>query len=589
MPRPLRVSCALTVFLFAYMGVATVTTQSVGVPPSNGTDVVAVIPFDNISGAPGNDWIGAGIAETLMADLQDATTVDVIARDAVSEAMDTIGFTGAVPVGDAAVLEVGRRLGARWLVTGGYQRLGDQLRITGRLIEVRTATIVRTAKIDGALDDLFELQDRLAAQLVAGDAREAARVSPQPAPRARPTTPSFTDAAFDGPPQPVPPATISRDVAGRATIRAVRLTAPLQLDGQLDEALYTSVPSISDFIQAEPQAGAAATEKTEVWVSFDRDNVYVSFRCWESRPDRLVATEMRRDGSAIFGGDDSALFMFDTFYDRRNSVNFTVNPLGGRMDGQVANESQYSGDWNPIWNVRTGRFEGGWTVEAAVPFKSLRYRPGRAQMWGFNARRFNRWKNELSYVTRIPAARANTGHQLASLAATLVGLEAPAGSRNLEVKPYTTANLTSDVIATPPTSNALGSDVGVDVKYGITQNLTTDFTYNTDFAQVEADEQQVNLTRFSLFFPEKREFFLENQGLFGFGGVPVTRAAGDVPILFYSRRIGLHQGRRVPIPGWWAPDRAAGSVQPRSTEHSDRRRACVWRASDQFFGRASQA
>ena len=530
-----------------------------------------VLPFRNISGDTDTDWIGNGIAEVLSSDLGAMADTEVVSRNALTTARIGLGLPEAGALSRTDALAVGRHAGARWLIEGAYQRVGPQIRITAQIIDCPTGEVVRGTRIDGLLEGLFALQDRILPALVSREGMVAAPVQasggatlppindtelapPAGSIPARPSAlavasvPGVGLASIPGvPPIPIHPETITRDGSGNATIRAVQLTAPLRLDGQLDEAIYSSVRSISDFIQVEPLAGVAATEKTEVWVSFDDDNVYVSFRCWESRPDRLVATEMCRDGSAIFGGDDSILFMFDTYYDRRNSVAFTVNALGARMDGQVTNESQYSGDWNPIWDVRAGRFEDGWTLEAAVPFKSLRYRPGREQVWGFNVRRSNRWKNEISYLTRIPAARANLGHHLASLAATLVGLEAPSGSNNLEVKPYATSDLTTDVHASPPTSNIPDADAGVDVKYGITQNLTTDFTYNTDFAQVEADEQQVNLTRFSLFFPEKREFFLENQGLFGFGGVPVTRATGDVPILFYSRRIGLLDRRSVPI------------------------------------------
>jgi hypothetical protein len=355
--------------------------------------------------------------------------------------------------------------------------------------------------------------------------------------------------AFDGPSPPVPPEVITRDAEGRVTIRAVRLTAPLRIDGKLDEPVYTSVRSMSDFIQQDPQNGQPATEKTDVWLFFDRDRVYVSFRCWESQPERLVASEMRRDNNTVFTGNDNIGFVLDTFYDRRNSAFFTINPLGGRSDGEVTNERQYNPDWNPVWDVKAGRFDRGWTVEVAIPFKSLRYRPGRAQIWGFNVRRINRWKNEISNLTRLPASRGIAAIMQMSLAATVVGLETPAGSKNLEVKPYAISNLASDLTAVPAISNDLNADAGLDVKYGLTQNLTADFTYNTDFAQVEADEQQVNLTRYNLFFPEKREFFLENQGTFSFGGAGASQsaAAGDTPILFYSRRIGLEQGRAVPI------------------------------------------
>jgi hypothetical protein len=353
-----------------------------------------------------------------------------------------------------------------------------------------------------------------------------------------------THLAFDGPPAPVAPAVIARDAAtGRATVRAVRLTEPLRMDGRLDEAIYARVPPIADFVQMEPKAGSPATEKTELWILFDEANVYVTFRCWESHPERMVVTEMRHDNSNLWQGENVA-FLFDTFHDRRNGVEFGVTPSGGRYEGQVTNERSYNGDWNPVWTVAVGRFAGGWIAETAVPFKSLRYRPGRDQVWGFQARRINAWKNELSFLTRLPAELGmGRGIFAASLAPALVGLEAPAHSKNVEVKPYRRADVTTTRGTLPPVSNQLGGAVGLDVKYALTRNLSTDVTDNPDFAQVEADDQQLNLTRFSLLFPEKREFFLENQGTFAFGG----RGGTDMPILFYSRRIGLSHGQVVPI------------------------------------------
>jgi hypothetical protein len=360
--------------------------------------------------------------------------------------------------------------------------------------------------------------------------------------------------SYAGPPPPTLPAIIARDEQGRMTIRAVRLAAPLRTDGRLDEEVYATIEPISDFIQMEPDGGKPASEKTDVWLFFDERNLYVTMRAWESQPERMVANEMRRDSNNIRMGDCIG-FSLDTFYDRRNAVQFEVNPLGARTDGQSTNERQYSADWNPVWDLTVGRFDGGWTVEAALPFKSLRYQPGSTQVWGFNARRNNKWKNEISYLARIPPAFGiGRGSFAASLFATVVGIDAPAGSKNLEVKPYVVGDLTTDLTASPSVSNRLGRDGGFDVKYGITQSVTADFTVNTDFAQVEADEQQVNLTRFSLFFPEKREFFLENQGTFAFGGAGGGQggtAPPETPILFYSRRIGLTQvqgqGREVPI------------------------------------------
>ena len=378
----------------------------------------------------------------------------------------------------------------------------------------------------------------------AGQAVEIGAGSP-PAAEAVSTRPE----GFSGPPPPVLPQSISRDAEGRATIRAVGLTSPFQLDGKLDEAIYREVMPASAFIQADPEEGAAATEKTDIWIFFDRDNVYVAARMWESQPERMIVSDMRKDSPTMFLSNETFSFILDTFYDRRNAVGFIINPIGGRTDGQITND-RWNRDWNTLWDFATGRFEGGWTVEFAVPFKSLRYRPGTSQVWGFNARRSNKWKNEISHLTPIPNAQASNGLFRISLAATVVGLEVPAGSKNLDIKPYAVSNLTTDRAATPAVSNDIDGEFGVDVKYGVTQNLTADFTYNTDFAQVEADEQQVNLTRFSLFFPEKREFFLENPGLFTFGGVGTGfGSSGDAPLLFYSRRIGLNRGRVVPIQG----------------------------------------
>ncbi len=365
----------------------------------------------------------------------------------------------------------------------------------------------------------------------------------------------------DAPPEPVAPETITRDTEGRATVRAVRLAQPIRLDGVLDEAHYEDVLPMSGFIQTEPQPGAPATEQTDVWVSFDDKNIYVSARMWDSQMDRLVATEMRRDSNTMFQGNDVVSFVFDPFYDRRNAILFSINPIGGRSDTQVTNERQFSQDWNPVWELKTGRFDRGWTVEVAIPFKSLRYGAGKAQVWGFQVARVKRSKNEMSLLTKVPPARGNAAMVQTSFAASLVGLEAPPAGRNLDLKPYATSSLTSNRTLTPAVSNDPDAAVGVDLKYAVTQGLTADVTVHTDFAQVEADEQQVNLTRFSLFFPEKREFFLENQGMFSFGGVQLANNFNnnnnnDAPILFYSRRVGLNQiqdaagrvsGRVVPL------------------------------------------
>ncbi|MGH9163470.1 MAG: DUF5916 domain-containing protein, partial [Vicinamibacteraceae bacterium] len=224
------------------------------------------------------------------------------------------------------------------------------------------------------------------------------------------------------------------------------------------------------------------------------------------------------------------------------------NPIGGRADYAVTDEVA-NFDWNPVWEVRTGRFDGGWTVEMQIPFKSLRYRSGSEQVWGIQLRRVVRHKNEWTYLSLVPASAAGPyGFTRVSFGGTLMNLKLPPARSNIELKPYAISRVTSDHTKNPAVTNDLRSDFGLDAKYGITANLTADFTYNTDFAQVEVDEQQINLTRFSLLFPEKREFFLEGRGLFDFGrGTGSGDSDGTVPMVFFTRRIGLEGGATVPI------------------------------------------
>lgn len=355
---------------------------------------------------------------------------------------------------------------------------------------------------------------------------------------------------IDGSPPPVPPETITRDAANRATVRAIRLAEPLRLDGKLDEAVYTEEKPFGGFIQVVPRPGELSTERTDVWVTFDATNIYVTCRCWDSAPpEKWVANEMRRDTNQLRQNDHFGV-MFDTFYDRRSGFMFYANTLGALADYSVVDEGGSNTDWNPVWNVRTGRFDGGWTMEMAIPFKSLRYRSGSNQVWGLQLRRSIRHKNEWTYLTPVPVALAGPqALNRVSAAGTLVGLDLPPASKNIEIKPYAISRLTTDNVRNPPLSKDFDAALGGDVKIGVTANLTADFTFNTDFAQVEVDEQQVNLTRFSLFFPEKRDFFLEGRGIFDFarGGAAAGSTTGDQPYLFYSRRIGLNRGRVIPI------------------------------------------
>ena len=344
------------------------------------------------------------------------------------------------------------------------------------------------------------------------------------------------------------PEVITRDDKGGATIRAVRIDTPLTIDGQLDEEVYRIVPGAGEFIMQEPRDGEQATEQTDIWVLFDGENLYIAARCWDDQPERWVVTELRHDNGNIIENENLSVTL-DTFHDRRNGFMFQTNPLGALREQAFTDEVNINANWNTVWQVKSGRFEGGWTVEMVIPFKSLRYRGSGPQVWGINFRRMVKWKNEISFLTRVPRAYGRNGIFRMSSAGTLVGLETPAQSMNLELKGYVVSALTTDHAAADPFSNRFSPNAGFDFKYGLTRSLIADATVNTDFAQVEEDVQQINLTRFTLQFPEKRDFFLEGQGMFNFGG---TRSGGggsgsDVPILFFSRRIGLSQGQSVPV------------------------------------------
>ncbi|MCC6992057.1 MAG: carbohydrate binding family 9 domain-containing protein, partial [Acidobacteria bacterium] len=350
------------------------------------------------------------------------------------------------------------------------------------------------------------------------------------------------------------PASITRDAAHQATVRAIKLSAPLAVDGRLDESVYTENEPFGDLIQVVPALGQPATERTDLWLMFDDKNVYVAAKVFDSAPpSQWVANEYRRDTNQLRQNDHIGIGL-DTYYDRRSAFMFYATPLGAFSDYSVIDEGASNTDWNPVWNVRTGRFDGGWTMEMIIPFKSLRFTGGANQNWGLQVRRSIRRKNEWAYLTPVPQSMAGPmALNRVSVYGTATGIDAPPAGRTFEIKPYVVGRTTTDRLRNPPISNDPDLQLGGDVKYGITANLVADFTYNTDFAQVEVDEQQLNLTRFSLFFPEKRDFFLEGRGIFDFGrGGASSGGGGNVtqsstPSLFYSRRIGLNRGRVVPI------------------------------------------
>ncbi len=329
----------------------------------------------------------------------------------------------------------------------------------------------------------------------------------------------------------------------RPTLVAFPAPAPIRIDGVLDDEAWQRAPRATGFLQSEPREGQAATEATEVMVAFDDQYLYIGARMNDGEPKRLVVNDIRKD----FREDDQDDFevIIDTFRDRRNGYVFIVNPAGGRADRQIANEGrEINASWDAVWDVRTGQRADGWTAEFRIPFRTLRFDPGADQAWGINFSRRIRRKNEVTFWSPVPRAY---NLMRVSLAGDLTGLHPGQSGRDIRVKPYVLATTLRDLGGAGFEEKV---DAGVDAKVAVTRGLTLDVTVRPDFAQVEADEQQVNLTQFATFFPEKREAFLENSGLFYVGDaarlnrVFVPATPDDDNLLFFSRRIGIRADRQ---------------------------------------------
>ena len=587
-------------------------------------DAVLVVPFANLSRHAADAWIGEGIAETVSVDLRDLG-VRVVGDDVWAR-----GARPGRPPDDGELLGAGRRLGARWLVAGGFQRVGDRLRITSRLVDVATGGLRGSTRVDGSLAELFDVQDRIAAALAdalvsdrpaAGD-MAAAGASSEPAPvrvesapgtarpvhpvpdrrgrgpfvagRARPGAPAFgeyvvtgvlelEDAVEDAIPgngngdglgpegpsgvgggagQPRRATAAPNPRRGRGggfaaapfaskRVTIGRASQPPNLDGRLDDAVWETATHVDDFVQIAPVEGAPGTEETEVWMAYDRDNLYFAFHVHYTDPGMIRANRADRDE---IGGDDRMSVLFDPFLDQQRAYQFSVNGYGVQSDELVnadgsrgssrgrspmsrssggsrggrsrssgsglSNSGQFGirGDrsWNALYETRGRMVEDGWTAEMAIPFKSLRY-PALAgeggRRWGFQITRVIRGKSEAQSWS--PISRGVAG-QLTQFG-ILEGLSDLSRSRNLEILPELTG---ARLGALDTSSGAFDNrdpfgDLGVSVKYGITPNLTADMAYNPDFSQIESDQPQIETNqRFALFYPEQRPFFLEGQEIF---------------------------------------------------------------------------
>jgi hypothetical protein len=326
-----------------------------------------------------------------------------------------------------------------------------------------------------------------------------------------------------------PPASPAAALPPRPSVAALRIEQPIQVDGNLDEPAWQEAQAAGDFVQYEPNNGQPASERTEVRVLYTEEVLYIGIRAFTAESDQVVAEEMQRD-SQLFR-DDSVIILLDTFHDRRNAYWFETNANGARTDALLTDEGRdFNVQWDGIWKSVGRRTSGGWTAELAIPFSTLRFDPNN-DTWGFNVRRLIRHKNEEVFWASIPL---DADLFRVSLAGNLTGIHGPEPGLNLRLKPFGVGDSTK--INGDDKASDDNKDVGLDVKWGLTRTLTFDLTYNTDFAEVEVDDQVVNLTRFSVFFPEKREFFLENAGIFEFGFNPP-----GIPFLkpFFSRAIGI--------------------------------------------------
>ena len=337
----------------------------------------------------------------------------------------------------------------------------------------------------------------------------------------------------------------NRSTTAERTAVVTAITSTLSIDGSLDESPWQTAPRIGDLVQREPDNGEAPSQRTEVILLHDADNLYIGVMCFDSEPDRIAASQMGRD--AGLGSDDRITILLDTYRDQRNAFYFQTNAVGALVDGLVFANGQSNTDWDAIWKVRTRRTKDGWSVEMAIPFKSLGFSTFEP-VWGFNIARNiprrseeDRWSGARLQVTQF--FQVSEAGEIASLTGLTQGI-------GLDVRPFAGARwLHAETTGTTDFS----SKPGFDLFYNFTPSLKLSATVNTDFGETEVDARQINLSRFSILFPEKRAFFLENAGVFNFASIgtinppPGVTSAGAEVYPFFSRTIGLLNGEEVPL------------------------------------------
>src|SRR4030067_1282837 len=336
-------------------------------------------------------------------------------------------------------------------------------------------------------------------------------------------------------------------------LTAYRIDKEIELDGFLAEPAWLMTQKATDFRQFQPQEGELSTERTEVRVLYNEDNLYIGVMCYDSDPKKIVAQKMQRDSG--LDDDDMFAMVIDTYHDHRNAYLFATNPNGAEEDGQIIDNARKTNlDWDGVWQVRSKILDQGWSAEFKIPLWNLRFVSLPTQSWGINFTRIIKRKTE--QANWASWTRDGGGFFRIAMAGNLLDLNGLQRKLRWEVKPFILGQRERSSMLDASPINTSGLSGGLDIKRGLSSNLTLDLTLNTDFAQVEADLEQINLTRFPLFFPEKRDFFLESASIFQFGQVSQS---GPPPfLLFFSRRIGIEGYQTiVPIKGG---GRATGQV-----------------------------
>ena len=336
------------------------------------------------------------------------------------------------------------------------------------------------------------------------------------------------------------------NVEANKEIKPLLTREAIEIDGHLNEEAWSQTQMIDDFTQQSPDEGQPTTERTEVRMLYDAEKLYIGFECHDSQPDRIVANEMRRDGQ--LWQNDNVYIMLDTYGDKRQCFFFRTNALGALSDTAVTDGGEnLNGSWDCIWEAAGRQHEKGWTVEIAIPFNQLRFKKNDSMVWGVNFGRNIARLNQTTQWIQVPRSQSWPGTYHPIYQGKLTGLQGIVSPSYFDVKPYLLGGLARN-LEDGDWQRTTERDLGLDMKYGMTSNLTLDLTLNTDFAQVEADQEEVNLTRFSLYFPERRDFFLEGSGLFAFGAG--IGNFGPPPLsVFYSRSIGIEDEREVRLLG----------------------------------------